>query len=357
MVTAVTLLAAAALVANVAPAGANPPNDRFVRHDLVSDVLGAAEVHDPNLVNGWGMAQTPASPVWVAANGTNVATLYRGDGVVVKPPSIVPLVVSIPGDGPTGQVYNPTSSFVVTNGAASGPALFLFDSESGDITGWNPNVPPPPPSTQAQPAAHVDGAIFKGLALATVGTDPYLYAADFHDGQIDVFDATFHRVNLTGSFTDPHLPNGYAPFNITALDGELYVAYAVQDAAAEDEVTGQGKGIVDVYDTSGHLQRRLVNHGRLNAPWGMAIAPDGFGRFGGDLLVGNFGDGRIHAYDRHTGHFEGMLRGADGRPLEIDGLWALMFGNGTSAATTSLLFSAGPDDESHGLFGSITPPP
>ena len=335
-------------------AGANgTTGHRFVEHDLVSDVSGRADLTDHALVNAWGIAQGPTTPVWVAANGTNKATLYSGDGVgaaVTK----VPLTVRVPGDGVTGQVFNGTSGFGVSDGQGhSGPALFIFDSESGDITGWSPVVPPPL-STKAHRGVHVSGAIFKGLAIADRGGSTFLYAADFHNNRIDVFNSSYHQVHLGGPFVDPHLPKGYAPFNVTALAGKLYVSYAAQDAAREDEVAGLGKGIVDVFDTGGHFLQRLVSHGQLNAPWGMAIAPSGFGGLAGALLVGNFGDGRIHAYDAHTGAPLGALRRPNGHAVVIDGLWALMFGNGSSAGTKTLLFSAGPDDEAHGLFGSIT---
>jgi uncharacterized protein (TIGR03118 family) len=349
------LLGAAGLV-GVGLSGTAQANaiGQFARHDLVSDVPGRAALTDPHLVNAWGMAQGPTTPVWVADNHTNVATLYTGDRVT-DPPAIVPLVVGVPGDGVTGQVYNPTADFVVKDGAGHrGAALFLFDSESGDITGWSPAVPPPPPSTHAQPAAHVDNAIFKGLAMATWGGKHYLYAADFHRARIRVFDSSFKRVNLDGTFTDPQLPTGYAPFNVAAIRGDLYVAYAKQDADKEDEVAGPGKGFVDVYDAGGHLLHRLVSRGELDAPWGMVIAPAGFGNLGGALLVGNFGNGRINAYNPTTGHFLRTLRNRHGHPIQIDGLWALMFGNGTTADRHSLLFTAGPDDETHGLFGAIT---
>jgi uncharacterized protein (TIGR03118 family) len=219
-------------------------------------------------------------------------------------------------------------------------------------------VPPPPPSTKAQPAAHVDGAVFKGLAMATTqsGKDR-LYAADFHHGTIQVFDNTFKHLDLDGAFVDRQLPDGYAPFNVAAIGGSLYVAYAKQDSAKVDEVAGAGKGFVDVYDPAGHLLRRLISRGALNAPWGMTIAPDGFGDLGGALLVGNFGDGRINAYNATTGNFLGTLRKRNGHAVQIDGLWALMFGNGTTADTNTLLFSAGPANETHGLFGAITTTP
>jgi uncharacterized protein (TIGR03118 family) len=347
-------IAAAGLLGITWAGTAGATGHRFVEHDLVSDVAGRADITDHALVNAWGMAQGPTTPIWVAANGTNKAALYTGDGVGA-PVSKVPLTVRVPGDGVTGQVFNGTSGFVVSDGQGhSGPALFIFDSESGDVTGWNPAVPPPAPSTKAQRGTHVNGAIFKGLAIAQRGASTFLYAADFHNGKIDVFNSSYHLVQLGGPFVDPNLPKGYAPFNITALDGKLFVSYAVQDADREDEVAGLGKGIVDVFDTGGHFIHRLVSHGQLNAPWGMAIAPSGFGGLGGALLVGNFGDGRIHAYDAHTGAPLGTLRRPNGHAVVIDGLWALMFGNGSSAGTRSLMFSAGPNDESHGLFGSIT---
>jgi uncharacterized protein (TIGR03118 family) len=354
-----TVAAVAPALAAASPAGANQNNANtgaFVQHNLVSDVKGMATLTDASLVNPWGLAQGGATPIWVADNGTNVATLYTGDGVGAAPMK-VGLTVSIPGDGPTGQVFNGSATdFVVKDKAGdSGAGLFLFDSESGDVTGWNPAVPPPQFSTQAQNGAHVNHAVYKGLALASANNASHLYAANFHAGRIDVFDSTFTRTHLQGSFKDPDLPKDYAPFDIAALNGKLYVTYAVQDAKKHDEVDGLGLGLIDVFDTSGHFVKRLVSHGLLNAPWGMAMAPAGFGNLGGDLLVGNFGDGRIHAYDPNTGQFKGTVHDANGKPITIDGLWGLMFGNGTTAAKTSLMFSAGIDHENHGLFGSITP--
>jgi uncharacterized protein (TIGR03118 family) len=352
-------LAAFLATAVAGPAGADDGGRRFVEHDLASDIPGKADITDPGLVNAWGMAQGPSTPVWVAANGTNRAEIYSGD-LVVPPVQKLDLVVSIPTDGVTGQVFNPTAfnrapEFVVSDhNGHRGAALFIFDSEGGDILGWSPAVPPPAFSTQAQPAAHVDDAIFKGLAVASSGSSSFLYAADFHHGRIHVFDDDFKTVHLGGSFTDPNLPNGYAPFNVAAIGNELYVAYAVQDANRADEVAGPGLGLVDVFDTAGHFERRLISHGQLNAPWGMTIAPNGFGGLGGALLVGNFGDGRIHAYNPQNGHLIATLRRRNGHAIEIDGLWALMFGNGVSAGKNQLLFSAGPGGESHGLFGSLT---
>jgi len=305
---------------------------------------------DPHLVNAWGLTASPTSPWWVSDNGTDLSTLYNAAG------SPLALVVSVP-SAPTGDAFNPTTSFVVTNGVTSAPARFLFDTEEGKILGWNPAVAP----TTAVVAVNrsPDGAIYKGLTLAVTGAGPRLYAADFHNARIDVFDGSWTLVTEPGAFVDPALPSGYAPFNVQAIGGRIFVSYAKQDAAAEDEIAGQGLGFVDAYDTAGHLLARVAQHGQLNAPWGLALAPANFGEFSGDLLVGNFGDGRINAYaELADGSFErvGGLRGADGRAISIDGLWALQFGHGAAnnGPTNTLFFTAGPNDESSGLFGKIT---
>ena len=351
LAAAVLSLALAVPAAGSHPGTAHPGNV-FRQTNLVSDLPGMAQLTDPDLVNPWGLAAGPTTPAWVANNGTGKATIYPGF-VNGSPIQKAGLVVSIPGGAPTGEVFNGTPGFAVHSGAASGPAPFLFDSEAGLVTGWNPGVPPPPPSTQAQIGASVTDAIYKGLAIASTGSGTFLYAADFHRGQIDVFDSSFNPVHLSGSFSDRKIPRGYAPFNIQELGGLLYVAYAKQDADREDEVAGPSLGFVDVYSTSGHLLRHLIQRGQLNAPWGLVLAPAGFGRFGGALLVGNFGDGRINAYKPATGKLLGRLRDEDGSPIEIDGLWALRFGNGVTGNPTTLLFTAGIDDEQHGLFGAI----
>jgi uncharacterized protein (TIGR03118 family) len=349
---ALGLVTALVALAPAAPAAASQPGNAYHQTNLVSDLPGMAQLTDPDLVNPWGLAAGPTTPAWVADNGTDKATIYPGF-VNGSPITKAGLVVSIPGGAPTGQVFNPTAGFVVRSGDASGPARFIFDSEAGLVTGWNPAVPPPVPSTQAQVGASVPDAIYKGLAIATTPAGTFLYGADFHHARIDVFDQGFNLVHLSGSFTDPQIPHGYAPFNIQELGGRLYVAYAKQDAQAEDEVAGPALGFVDVYSTSGQLLRHLIEHGQLNAPWGLALAPAGFGRFSGALLVGNFGNGRINAYDQATGEFLGRLRHEDGSPIEIEGLWALRFGNGVTGNPTTLLFTAGIDDEAHGLFGAI----
>jgi uncharacterized protein (TIGR03118 family) len=326
----------------------------YAQRNLVSDVDGAAELPDSSLVNGWGLTFGPATPAWVADNGTGVSTLYSG-AVGGTPVAKVPVTVSIPGEAPTGAVFNGSAGFVVHSGASSGPARFLFSSEAGTITGWNPAVPPPPTSMQAQTAVTVPDAIFKGLAIADTATGPQIYATDFHHGEVDVWDSSFARVRRAGAFTDPALPAGYAPFGIQAVGGRIVVTYAKQDADATDEVAGPGKGFVDVYDTGGTLLRRFAARGPLDAPWGVAQAPQGFGRASGAMLIGNFGDGRINAYDPVGGRFLGALRGEHGRAVTIDGLWALEFGNGVIGTPQTLLFTAGPADESHGLFGELLP--
>jgi uncharacterized protein (TIGR03118 family) len=339
------ILIAAALVAVAAAAlaAATPAAERnaYVQHNLVSDGSAPADHTDSHLVNAWGLTSLPGSPWWVADNQTNVSTLYGADGT---PRS---LVVSVP-NNPTGAVSNTGSSFVV----GSGPALFLFATEEGMLLGWNMSL-----GTTAQVVADKtgEGAVFKGLAIA----GDRLYATDFHNGKVDVFDGSFGDVNTPGAFVDPSIPAGYAPFGIQNIDGNIFVTYAKQDADAHDDVAGQGHGFVDEYNADGALIGRVATHGQLNSPWGLALAPASFGRFGGDLLVGNFGDGQITAFERQSnGMFEprGQLRSATGGILTIDGLWALQFGKGALAnngPTDTLFFTAGPDDESHGLFGTI----
>lgn len=347
---------AAAFVTAPATATVTPRN-HYRQVNWVSDQPGHAMITDSNLVNPWGLSFGPTTPVWAADNGKDVSTLYSG-GNGTTPPTRQPLVVGIPDGAPTGTVFNPTKDFDVRSGTDHAAARFLFASEAGVISGWAPNVPAGPnPSTQAQVAMRVPGAIYKGLTLVRNDEGNFLLAPDFHNARVDVFTHSFHRVRTHGLYVDRNIPAGYAPFNVQALKGRVYVTYAKQDADKEDEIAGNGLGFLDVFDTHGRLIKRLVSRGALNAPWGLAIAPHDFGRFSDALLVGNFGNGRINAFDRHNGAFLGTLHDTHGHNIVIDGLWAIAFGNGVAGTTHSLLFSAGPDDESHGLLGAIEPAP
>ena len=348
-------------MSSMTPAAVTPTiASAFATRTLVADSGTGAEHVDPNLVNAWGIAFNPTGFVWVADNGTSLSTLYDGNGVPQT------LVVEIPpgsagASNPTGIVFNSGATFQVTQNGVSGSSAFIFASENGTLSGWSPAV------NRTNAILAVDtgatGAVYKGLATATFSGASYLYAADFRNARVDVYDSTWNRVTLPGgAFSDPNLPAGYAPFGIQNIAGTLYVTYALQDADAEDDVAGPGHGYVDAYDTAGMLLRRVASAGPLDSPWGLALAPADFGAFGGMLLVGNFGDGRINAYDlgamTSTGEAVavGPLHSAKGPPLQIDGLWALQFGNGAGAGSkNTLFFTSGPDDEAHGLFGSLTP--
>jgi uncharacterized protein (TIGR03118 family) len=325
----------------------------FRQTNLVADEPGVALLHDPSLVNGWGVSLSSAGGAfWVSAHGTGISELYLGD-VNGSPFVKAGFSVAVPGGAPTGQVFNGTGQFLVQSGPASGTALFVFAGESGFVTGWNPAVPPPPPSQLAQVAvARPGAAAYTGLALGNNGTGNFLYAADFKNKRIDVFNSAFAPATLAGNFVDPHIPDRYAPFNIQNLGGKLYVTYARQDR--DGGLSNGGNGFVSVFDLNGNFIRRLVSHGHLKSPWGLALAPAGFGEFGGALLVGNHGDGRIHAYNPNTGKFLGRLEDQRGRAVRIDGLFGLAFGNGVSAGdANTLYFAAGPDDGTDGLFGSL----
>jgi uncharacterized protein (TIGR03118 family) len=315
----------------------------YSQTNLVSDIPGFAAQTDPNLINPWGISESGSSPFWVSDNGSGLATLYSTFGA---PQS---LVVTIPGVGgktstPTGQVFNATTNF--------NSDLFIFASEDGNISGWRGAL-----GTTAQTLfSSSDGAVFKGLAIATIAQGTYLYAADFHNDQITVIPGTGAPA-LTGNFVDPTLPAGFAPFNIQNLNGQLYVTYARQDAARHDDVPGAGNGFVDVFDLTGKFVQRLISNGPLDSPWGLAIAPAGFGGAAGDLLVGNFGDGSINAFSL-TGTFIGTLGTAPNAPLINDGLWALTFGNGGNGGNPNTLYlTAGLNNEADGLFAQINAVP
>ena len=341
------ILFAAVLLAP--PAMAWQPANSYGKANLVSDGFIATPHTDSHLVNPWGIAFNPFAFVWIANNGTDTSTLYDGNGTPSPQP---PLIVSVPAKAPTGIVFNGSpTDFTLKKSGQSVPTPFLFVTETGSIAAWAPSINP----TEAQTVfTSNSGAIYKGVAIAGTGAGLFLYATDFHNARIDVFDGNFSPATLTGSFDDPNLPPHYAPFNIRNIDGALYVTYALQDKDAEDDVAGPGRGFVDVFKPDGTLIRRLISHGELNAPWGMAVAPAGFGPFSGRLLVGNFGDGKINAYDLATGAFVGTLHRPGGSPLTINGLWGLAFGNGVdNQPTDTLFFTAGPSDESHGLYGRI----
>jgi uncharacterized protein (TIGR03118 family) len=328
----------------------------FLVAKLVSDVAGMAKLTDPNLVDAWGLTLNPGTGFfWVANNGSGKSTLYDGTGHPA--PVGAPLVVTVPPPSgspagttaaPTGLAFNGGSGFVVSKNGTSGPSQFLFATEDGTISGWSPGVDP----THAILAVdHSPGAVYKGLALGTSAGSSFLYAANFRAGTIDVFNQNFAPATLGGSFADPALPAGFAPFNIANLGGKLFVTFAKQDAAKHDDVGGVGNGVVDVFSTDGVLLQHLASGGSLNSPWGLTMAPPHFGDFSNDLLVGNFRDGHINAFDPTSGAFLGQLHDHAG-VLTIDGLWALAPGAGTAAADT-LYFTAGPNSEQHGLFGKL----
>jgi uncharacterized protein (TIGR03118 family) len=335
--TGTTSTGAAGTGSTPAPAPTPPPAP-----SPTYQVISTGDVTiDPNLVNAWGLAFGPTGLMWVANAETGVGTVYDSSGQIAPiVGTIPPPAGGTPPSAPTGLVFNST-------GGLQGDA-FIFATEGGTIAGWQ---------SGSTAVTRVDnspsGAIYKGLAIMSQNDTPRIFATDFHNAKVDVFDTTYTRLGSPG-FVDPSLPAGYAPFGIQAIGTSIYVTYAKQDAAGQDDVKGAGNGYVDVYDFDGVLITRLITQGVLNAPWAVAMAPADFGVFSELLLVGNFGDGRIHAYDPNTGALLGTATDSLGIPLEIDGLWALVFGNDTTgAAHNQLFFTAGPDDELHGALGRI----
>ena len=334
----------------------------FQQSNLISN-SGQAPVTDPNLLNPWGIARSPTGPWWVSDNHAGVSTVYDGQGHPFPTPGALVVTIPPPAGSPPGTTAAPTgivfnsnpTGFIVTEGAASGPALFIFATEDGTISGWSQKVNP------SQAILMVDNsageAIYKGLAGSDpTGNDMFVFASDFHNGKVDVFDSTFTSVDMGSSaFSDPNIPAGFAPFGIRNIGGQLFVTYAKQDADAHDDVKGLGNGYVDVFTTSGVLVRRFASQGPLNSPWGVVQTPASFGGFGNAIIIGNFGDGHLSAFDPVSGSFKGQLNQPGGMPVAIDGLWALEFGNGgTAGSTDTLFFSAGPNAENDGLFGMLT---
>jgi uncharacterized protein (TIGR03118 family) len=324
----------------------------FSEINLVTNSQAAqpAAVTDPNLVNPWGVSFAPTGPFWLSDNGTGLSTLYSVNPTT-NLTATLGLVVSIPGDGTvTGQIFNPSTTGPTP---AFNADNFVFVSEDGTISGWRGAL-----GTTAQTlVAGSSQNVYKGSAVGVLNGVTYLYAANFRSGKIDVI-AGNGTAALTGTFTDPVIPAGYAPFNIANLGGNLYVTYAKQDASKHDEVDGAGLGYVDEFDLNGNFIARIASGAALDAPWGLAIAPGSFGGLAGDLLVGNFGDGTINAYNPRTDAYEGQLLQANGTALSIDGLWALTVGNnGSAGSTADLYFTAGPNAEADGLFGVIVPVP
>jgi uncharacterized protein (TIGR03118 family) len=339
------------------PASGNQ-STRFSVHNLVSDLDGKADQLDSNLVNPWGISVSPTGPFWISNNRSGSSTVYNAAGQPF--PAATPLVVKIPAaasgpsrSSPTGQVFNSTNAFEI---AAGKPATFLFATEEGTISGWNTSVDAGKAVVMAGGSG--SNAVYMGLALATNSSGPMLYAANFSAGAIDVFDANFRPATAPGGFKDPNLPAGFAPFNIQKVGPRLLVTYALQDGAKHDSVAGLGNGIVDVFDTDGNLRQRLISNGPLNSPWGLALAPQFFGDLSSTLLVANFGDCRINAFDLTTGEFLGTLQDSTGAPIVIEGLWGLQTGNGHTGGDSNLVYftagiSGGGRIQDHGLFGSI----
>jgi len=377
-VIAMCVTVASAVRADDGEEPAKGPN-RYVVTNVTSDLPDIAPNTDPVLRNAWGVAFTPgASPFWIADNATGCSTLYDGSGVPQPQPTPLRVKLPLPGGSvpatacqpadpqnppnpapatPTGLVWNPTTTFLVPG--TTSPATFIFDTEDGTISAWSGGLTPPDQAVLA--VDNSPGAVYKGLVFGTNAHGVFLFATNFRAGTIDVFapngSAGFRAATSTeidGDFTDPTMPAGFAPFGIQNINGDLFVTYAKQDVEKHDDVAGPGHGFVDVFNTDGHLLRRFASRGPLNSPWGVARASFAFGRFSGDILIGNFGNGKINAFDS-DGHFLGTLKDSKGHPVIIDGLWTLTLGGGRNSSSDTLYFTAGPNDETDGLFGTITP--
>jgi uncharacterized protein (TIGR03118 family) len=348
------VLSSLLLVPRLFPQG-TPTGNAFLQHNLVADQPGIADFTDPNLVNPWGIYVSGASPFWVSDAGTGVATVYSSNGTAsATKPTIPPSAKGSSPAVPTGGIFNGTGGFLVQGKVPS----FIFVTADGTVSAWASAVS----ATAAQ--LMVDnsssGAIYYGLAVSstTATTAPLLYAANFHSGGVDIFDTNFKPVSMPGAFVDPSVPSGYAPFNIQNLGGKLYVTWALQNSKQNFAVSGAGDGAVSIFDLNGHLLQHVATGGPLDAPWGVAIAPATFGAFAGDLLIGNFGDGAINAFNPTTGVPLGALQDQNGNTVHIPGLWGLLFGNGGNGGDPNLLyFVAGAANQEHGLLGSLQAAP
>jgi uncharacterized protein (TIGR03118 family) len=379
-VTALSTLIIAACGGDGGSSGSSPPatmgsqqtSTVFTDTALVvdkSEVVASAKTVDANLQNPWGIAVATGLPFWIADNNSNLTTLYSGAGeietqeVTGSPSTGVAIPTSAAGvqANPTGQVYNGSGSFLIATSKGQETAQFLFDGEGGTIAGWAVD------SGSTAVTAYDDGitnganhAVYKGLALGTVNGATFLYATDLHNNKVDVFDTNFSKpADMQGKFVDTAIPRGFVPFGISAVNNQLYVTYAMQDTAKHDEVAGAGLGYVDVFDLSGNLVSRFASAGALNAPWGIAVAPSGWGSLAGDVLIGNFGDGKINLFKpngKQLATSVGSLKGSNGQAFAFPGLWSLVFGNGDSdKPLTTLFYTAGFANQTDGVFGTITP--
>jgi uncharacterized protein (TIGR03118 family) len=340
----------------------------YIQTNLVSNLPNVAVTTDPNLQNSWGVANTPAGALWISDNNDGLATLYDGNGAKVNLTVTIPLPpsrVAPPAAAPNGLVWNPTTAFTITNGMATAPATFIFVSEDGTITAWNPVVDPIVNGLSTATLVvdnSAKGAVYKGLAFGTNVHGNFLFATNFAAGTVEVYDQTFKLTTLDGTFSDPDIPAGFAPFGIANVDNNLYVTYAKQNAQKNDVVSGPGLGFVDVFTTDGVLVKRFASAGVLNAPWGVVRTTANFGQFSGDILIGNFGSGRFGGWiNAFTGgndnDFIGPLRDANNKPISIDGLWSLFFGTFRNSVADTLYFTAGPNQQTNGLFGKLVAQP
>jgi len=332
----------------------------YTQTNLVSDLANMAPVTDPNLKNPWGLTRSSGSPWWVGNNNSGTSTLYNGTGaiipingngiVTIPPPNSSPAGTQAT---PTGVVFNGSPDFVLPNGK---PAAFIFATEDGTISGWN-GGPAAVLVVDKSDNGSANGAVYKGATSGDVNGIRFLYVKNFRSGRVEVYDTSFKRVRLDeDAFDDDFIPRGFAPFNVQNIGGSLFVTYAKQDAARHDDVAGDGLGFVDIFTTSGRLISRLQHGPWLNSPWGVVWTPRDFGEFSNSILVGNFGSGRIAAFNGFTGKFIGFVKNPDDSLLTIDGLWSLTFGNGATAGpSTTLYFTAGLNGEQDGLFGTLTP--